>query len=120
MDYSIGPGSYNIGSMLKTDKGFRIPLSRRRYRRENPGPGPAAYSPTNKTFRKGFKFSKSPKTSPTERLPGPGDYSPKHFSENSPRVIIGKAARESKSNTKFPGPGEYDIPIKKGPEVALV
>lgn len=53
-------------------------------------------------------------------MPGPGDYSPKILSENSPRVIIGKAARESKSNTKFPGPGDYDIPIKKGPEVALV
>lgn len=105
----IGPGSYDIPVMLRTDMGFRIPKSQRKSKIHN-SPGPADYNINRSSLSKGIRIGTSPRIEEKKTIgPGPAEYSPKYNSENSPRAVIGLASRDGKKRDPSPGPGDYDV-----------
>lgn len=88
---TVGPGSYNIPTKLRTDLGYKIP----KYHRSThvpTHPGPADYGEIQYIPRRGIKIGRSPRSlAPTFKGPGPADYSPLSNAEYSPRPVIGKA-----------------------------
>ncbi|CAD8190527.1 unnamed protein product [Paramecium pentaurelia] len=103
----IGPGQYEIPSLLKTDGGFKM-VPRRDKTLSMITPGPDAYEQLKQERVKSFKIGTSKREGIFQKSnsPGPGDYEIQAIKE-SVSYSIGKGQRQDTKRNVLPGPGSY-------------
>ncbi|CAD8187703.1 unnamed protein product [Paramecium octaurelia] len=107
----VGPGQYEIPSLLKTDGGFRM-VPRREKTVSMITPGPDAYEQLRQERVKSFKIGTSKREGIFQKSvsPGPANYEVQAIKE-SVAYSIGKKQRQDTKLDALPGPGSYQ-PIK--------
>ncbi|CAD8120761.1 unnamed protein product [Paramecium sonneborni] len=103
----VGPGQYEIPSLLKTDGGFKI-VPRRERTISMITPGPDAYEQFRQERVKSFKIGMSKREGIFQKSnsPGPGDYDVQAIKE-SVGYTIGRGQRDDTKLEVLPGPASY-------------
>ncbi|CAD8186953.1 unnamed protein product [Paramecium octaurelia] len=103
----VGPGQYEIPSLLKTDAGFKM-VPRREKTFSMITPGPDAYGQLRQERVKSFKIGTSKREGIYQKSssPGPANYEVQAIKE-SVGYTIGKGQRQDTKLEVLPGPGTY-------------
>jgi hypothetical protein len=107
-----GPGSYSLDFTSYNAPKWKFGSSKRKTGAVNHTPGPGDYEAAPQVASISYSISPSRRKEESSSNPGPGTYSP-GLAEHSPRPVIGTSKRDSPLPGPTPGPGAYNVEMKK-------